>query len=122
MNVIGSRPDGWWRDRHRAMTSLVERLETWKPEGDSVTVVFERPPDPPIESAVIAVRHAPRAASNSADDEIVRLLHADRNPAGIRVATSDRTLADRVRAAGATVYPAERLRHLIEMTGVESAE
>lgn len=25
-NVMGSRPDGWWRDRARAATNLLERL------------------------------------------------------------------------------------------------
>jgi predicted RNA-binding protein with PIN domain len=115
MNVIGSRPDGWWRNRGRAMAALVERLEQWAAtEGDDVTVVFERPPSPPIESAVITVAHAPEAAANSADDEIVRLVQTDAHPEKIRVATSDRTLSDRVRAAGAAVYPAESLRNLID--------
>jgi predicted RNA-binding protein with PIN domain len=115
MNVIGSRPDGWWRDRGRAMTTLVDRLEQWAAaEGADVTVVFERPPSPPIESSVIRVTHAPEPAANSADDEIVRLVGADADPAEIRVATSDRALSDRVRAAGASVYPAERLRNLID--------
>jgi predicted RNA-binding protein with PIN domain len=115
MNVIGSRPDGWWRDRGRAMTTLVDRLEQWAAaEGADVTVVFERPPTPPIESSVITVTHAPEPAANSADDEIVRLVGADADPSEIRVATSDRALTDRVRAAGASVYPAERLRNLID--------
>ena len=115
MNVIGSRPDGWWRNRSRAMTTLVERLEQWAAaEGLDVTVVFERPPSPPIESSVITVAHAPTAAANSADDEIVRLVRADSDPAQIRVATSDRALSERVQAAGARVYPAERLRNLID--------
>ena len=115
MNVIGSRPDGWWRDRGRAMTALVDKLEQWAvAEGADVTVVFEQPPSPPIESSVITVAHAQQAAANSADDEIVRLVLADANPERIRVATSDRTLSDRVRAAGASVYPAERLRNLID--------
>jgi predicted RNA-binding protein with PIN domain len=115
MNVIGSRPDGWWRDRNHAMANLVDRLEQWAlAEGAHVTVVFERPPSPPIESSVITVAHAPKPAANSADDEIVRMLHADANPADILVATSDRTLADRVTAAGASVYPAERLRNIID--------
>lgn len=115
MNVIGCRPDGWWRNRDRAMTTLVERLEQWAAaEGADVTVVFERPPSPPIESSVVKVAHAPEATANSADDEIVRLVHADAHPTEIRVATSDRTLAERVRAAGASVYPAERLRNLID--------
>jgi predicted RNA-binding protein with PIN domain len=115
MNVIGSRPDGWWRDRRRAMAALVDRLEHWAAaEGDAVTVVFERPPSPPIDSSVITVAHAPAAAANSADDEIVRLVRADTRPQEIRVATSDRTLSDRVRAAGASVYPAESFRDLID--------
>jgi predicted RNA-binding protein with PIN domain len=115
MNVIGSRPDGWWRNRSRAMATLVERLEQWATaEGADVTVVFERPPSPPIESAVIDVAHAPQAAANSADDEIVRLVRADADPGQIRVATSDRALSERVQAAGASVYPAEKLRNLID--------
>ncbi|MDT5211387.1 MAG: hypothetical protein QOF67_3802 [Mycobacterium sp.] len=97
------------------MAALVERLEQWAaPEGADVTVVFERPLSPPIESSTINVAHAPKAAPNSADDEIVRLVLADSDPAQIRVATSDRTLADRVLAAGAHVYPAEKLRNLID--------
>ncbi|OBF25870.1 RNA-binding protein [Mycobacterium sp. ACS1612] len=115
MNVIGSRPDGWWRDRRRAMATLVERLEQWAAtEHADVTVVFEQPPSPPIESAVIAVRHAPRPAPNSADDEIVRLVCADAQPEQVCVATSDRTLSARVQHAGASVFPAERLRAIIE--------
>src|SRR3954468_4057980 len=115
MNVIGSRPDGWWRDRGRAMTALVDKLEQWAvAEGADVTVVFERPPSPPIESSVITVAHAPQAAANSADDEIGRPVAAAADPSKTRVATSDRTLSHRVRAAGASVFPAERLRSLID--------
>jgi predicted RNA-binding protein with PIN domain len=115
MNVIGSRPDGWWRDRGRAMAALVERLEHWAAaEGTDVTVVFERPLTPPIESAAITVAHAPKAAPNSADDEIVRLVRADSDPTQIHVATSDRALSERVRAAGAHVYSAESLRNRID--------
>jgi predicted RNA-binding protein with PIN domain len=115
MNVIGSRPDGWWRNRGRAMAALVERLEQWAAaEGADVTVVFERPLSPPIESSTISVTNAPKAAANSADDEIVRLVRDDCDPAQIRVATSDRALSERVQAAGAHVYPAEKLRNLID--------
>ena len=115
MNVIGSRPDGWWRDRGRAMAVLIKRLEQWAAaEGADVTVVFERPLSPPIESSVITIAHAPAAAANSADDEIVRLVRADADPAEIRVATSDRTLSERVQEAGAHVYPAKSLRNLID--------
>jgi hypothetical protein len=63
MNVIGSRPDGWLTNRHGAMLALVDRLERWaSAEGHQVTVVFERPPSPPIRSSVIDIgRHAGRS-------------------------------------------------------------
>ena len=58
MNVIGTRPDGWWKDRDAAMLRLVDLLERWVAGGgDHVTVVFERPPRPPIRSTVVEVRH-----------------------------------------------------------------
>jgi predicted RNA-binding protein with PIN domain len=115
MNVIGSRPDGWWRDRDRAMLRLVDQLERWAAaEGEEVTVVFERPPSPPLRSTVIEVAHAPRARANAADDEIVRRLEASAQTAQVRVVTSDRWLADRARALGAAVVPAEAFRGWIE--------
>src|SRR5437764_2975685 len=102
MNVIGTRPDGWWRDRDAAMLKLVDLLERWAAiAGDEVAVVFERKPSPPIRSSVIEVLHAPKPKPNAADDEIVRLLRADPDPAAVRVVTSDRWLADRASAAGA---------------------
>jgi predicted RNA-binding protein with PIN domain len=115
MNVIGTRPDGWWKNRRRAMVGLVGQLERWAAaEGDHVTVVFERPLSPPIRSSVIEVGHAPKAAANSADDEIVRLVRTDRRPHEIRVVTSDIALADQVRDAGASCYPAASFRKLID--------
>lgn len=111
MNVIGTRPDGWWKDRHAAMVRLVDLCERWvAQEGDDLCVVFERLPSPPIRSTVIEVAHAPRARANSADDEIVRRIAADATPATIRVVTSDRWLADAASAAGATVVGAESFR------------
>jgi hypothetical protein len=77
-------------------------------------VVFEKPPSPPISSTVIAVTHAPRPRRDSADDEIIRLLIADGEPGSVRVVTSDQFLADRARAAGASVEPAGPFRALLE--------
>lgn len=115
MNVIGSKPDGWWKDRRGAMAGLVERLERWaSAENLPVTVVFEGPSASTIESAVVEVAHAPRAHANSADDEIVRLVQADSRPGDITVVTSDGGLAARVREAGALVQPAAGFRELID--------
>jgi len=111
MNVIGTRPDGWWRNRHAAMVRLVDLLERWAAaEGDDVTVVFEQPPRPPIRSTVITVAHARRARANSADDEIVRRLTEAGDAHDVRVVTSDGWLADQVRAAGASVEPSLAFR------------
>jgi predicted RNA-binding protein with PIN domain len=115
MNVIGTRPDAWWRDRDRAMARLVDMLERWAAvTGEDVTVVFERPPSPPIRSTVIEVAHAPKPRANAADDEIVKRLRADPDPAAVRVVTSDRWLADRASAAGATVEGADSFRRRLE--------
>jgi len=123
MNVIGSRPDGWWKDRHGAMEVLVDRLDRWaSAQGDDVTVVFERPPSTEIRSSVIEVAHAPKASANSADDEIVRRVQADPQPNEIRVVTSDKALTERVQQIGASVHRAERFRDLIDPRGTKSKE
>jgi predicted RNA-binding protein with PIN domain len=115
MNVIGTRPDAWWKDRDAAMLRLVDMLERWAAaEGEDVVVVFERAPSPPIRSSVIEVTHAPRPKPNAADDEIVRRLRAEPQPSAVRVVTSDRWLADRASAVGASVIGADSFRTWIE--------
>jgi predicted RNA-binding protein with PIN domain len=115
MNVIGTRPDRWWKDRDAAMLKLVDQLERWAAaDGEDVTVVFERQPSPPIRSTVIEVAHAPKPKANAADDEIVRRLRADPDPHAVRVVTSDRALSDRAHALGATVEGADSFRTRIE--------
>ena len=45
MNVIGSRPTGWWRDRRGAMARLVEELGRYaEAAGEDVTVVLDSDP------------------------------------------------------------------------------
>jgi len=116
MNVIGSRPDGWWKDRDAAMGRLVGELELWaESHGDDVTVVFERQPRPPIVSELVEVAHATRRGADAGDDEIVRRLKAADDPQGFTVVTSDKRLAGRVKAIGAAVVGAgEILRQLGE--------
>jgi predicted RNA-binding protein with PIN domain len=43
MNVIGSRPTGWWHDRPGAMQQLVHELQAL---DEPVTVIFDGRPFP----------------------------------------------------------------------------
>ena len=118
MNVIGSRPDGWWKDREAAMTRLVDQLERWAATaGDEITVVFEQPLSAPSPPGAVEVAHAPRGGPDAADDEILRRIQVDPEPGSFRVVTSDRRLADRVRGVGAPVEPAGRFRALLDSAG-----
>lgn len=115
MNVIGCRPDGWWRDRDAAMARLVVELEEWAARnGAEVTVVFERPPRPRISSPVIEVANAPKPKRDAADEEILRRVRSDSDPASIRVVTSDHMLENLAYGMGATVEPARSFRDRLD--------
>ncbi len=107
-NVIGSKPDGWWRDREGATRRLLDAL---RESGEEAVVVLDAGPeewagrDGPLEVVI-----APRRGRDAADDEIVRLVAADDDPASISVVTSDAGLAARVRALGASVEGAGAFR------------
>lgn len=115
MNVIGTRPDGWWRDRDAAMARLVDRLERHvAASGDEVTVVFERKPGGGLRSSLVEIAYATTRGPDAADFEIVRIVEADPAPRSITVVTSDRWLGDRVSAAGAAVFAAAPFRDRID--------
>ncbi|HYH59836.1 MAG TPA: NYN domain-containing protein [Thermoleophilaceae bacterium] len=110
MNVIGSRPDGWWRDRRGAMERLVADLEAL--EGE-VTVVFDgRPFD--LDGDRVEVVFASRSGRDAADDDIAALAAADHDPATLTVVTSDGDLERRVRENGAVVEGAGSFRRRLE--------
>ncbi|MET0513190.1 MAG: NYN domain-containing protein [Thermoleophilaceae bacterium] len=111
MNVIGSRPTGWWRDRPRAMRDLVDELRTF---GEPVTVVFDGKPFEIEDTAQTEVLFASRRGRNAADDDIAALVAAAEDPAALRVVTSDSALAGRVRAHGAAVVGAGAFRERLE--------
>lgn len=103
-NVVGSRPDGWWRDRPGAARRLIEQLATADEAGtlddDAIVVVLEgqaRSGAAEGEAGRMRVVHA----RGEGDDTIVEQV-GDGSPQ-CRVVTADRELAERVRAVGAEV-------------------
>ncbi|UFR01686.1 NTP pyrophosphohydrolase [Streptomyces sp. Go40/10] len=101
-NVVGSRPDGWWRDRRGAAERLRDRLAGEGLPGHSgpVEIVLV------VEGAARGVASVPgvrvEPAPGSGDDRIVELVA--RNPGRARlVVTADRELRRRVTELGAEV-------------------
>jgi predicted RNA-binding protein with PIN domain len=113
MNVIGSRPDGWWRDRPGAMRRLAARLAAYaRATGEPLTVVFDgRPVDVGQVDGLVEVAFAP-GGPNAADDEIVRRAAASPDP--VTVVTSDRGLRSRLADLGARVEPVSAFRRKLD--------
>jgi predicted RNA-binding protein with PIN domain len=104
-NVMGARPDGWWRDRPAAVRRLLDRLAAYRATtGRTVVLVLDRPQRdlPEGDRDGVLVRYATRHGRDAGDDRIRELLHEDA-PAAVEVVTSDRALAADARAAGARV-------------------
>jgi uncharacterized protein YaiI (UPF0178 family) len=113
MNVIGARPDGWWRDRDAAARRLIAALREL---GDEVTVVLDAgPAELAGRDGSVTVVIAPRRGRDAADDEIARLVAADPDPASMTVVTSDAMLAARVRELGAAVEGAGGFRRRLRI-------
>lgn len=105
MNVIGARPDGWWRDRDGAVRRLHAGLTVLAETADDtfVLVLDGRPlPDLPERDAPVGVRYARRAGADAADDRIVELVGGDAEPQALTVVTADRGLRGRLAVLGVT--------------------
>ncbi|HEX3782102.1 MAG TPA: NTP pyrophosphohydrolase [Pseudonocardiaceae bacterium] len=119
-NVVGSVPDGWWRDRAGANRRLRDALAPVAADGLSTAGVPDWAKRPPVE-VVLVVEGAARnvtgtdevrvvAASGSGDDAIVELVRAEGADRPCAVITADRGLRERVTALGATVLGPRTVR------------
>jgi predicted RNA-binding protein with PIN domain len=122
MNVIGARPDGWWRDRDGAARRLLRRLQRAATRTDDVlTLVLDGRPPPGLAEGNhggVELRYARRSGRDAADDRIVELVTAETDRAGLRVVTSDRDLTERVLALGATTEGAGTFLRRLDRLGV----
>ena len=103
-NVVGSRPDGWWRDRAGAARRLVDQVRAAVVSGvltPPVVVVLEGAARRGVEEGVVdavEVVHAP----GEGDDTLAERC-APGDDGAVTLVTADRGLADRARRAGAEV-------------------
>ncbi|SEE65163.1 hypothetical protein SAMN05216489_07604 [Streptomyces sp. 3213] len=101
-NVVGSVPDGWWRDRRGAAERLRDRLASDGVPGlpDPVEIVLV------VEGAARGVESVPGvrvdSAPGSGDDRMVELV-AGAGGRSCLVVTADRELRRRVTELGAEV-------------------
>jgi len=101
-NVVGSVPDGWWRDRKGAAERLRDRLAKDGLPGrtDPVEIVLV------VEGAARGVASVPGvrvdSAPGSGDDRMVELV-AESGDRPCLVVTADRELRRRVTELGAEV-------------------
>ncbi|MFJ6216525.1 NTP pyrophosphohydrolase [Streptomyces sp. NPDC092296] len=122
-NVVGSVPDGWWRDRRGAAERLRDSLAgiaaaglpegggapSWACGGPLEVLLV-------VEGAARGVAEVPgvrvASATGSGDDLIVRLAAAEGPSTGRRclVATADRELRSRLTALGAAVVGPRTVR------------
>src|SRR5262245_4151642 len=107
-NVMGSRPDGWWKDRAGAARRLVTQIGDWASED--VLVYFDGAPVAGMPAPEhVEVRYATRRGRDAADDDIAALVGGHPEPGSLVVVTSDAELAGRVREHGARVEGARWL-------------
>ncbi|MFD5161713.1 NTP pyrophosphohydrolase [Streptomyces hawaiiensis] len=101
-NVVGSVPDGWWRDRRGAAERLRDRLasEGLPAVSGPVEIVLV------VEGAARGVESVPgvrvSSAPGSGDDHIVEAV-ASAGDRSVLVITADRELRRRVGELGADV-------------------
>lgn len=125
-NVMGSRADGWWRNRAEAAIRLVGDIaRVARARGGEWTIVFDglAPTDLPPHDFVSVV-HAGHRRRNAADDRLVELVGALPRPETALVYTADAELRARVQLFGARVVGARMLldaiaarRHEVQAKG-----
>jgi len=99
-NVVGSRPDGWWRDRAGAAARLHGRLAVADTSYDEIVLVLEgqaKAGVPKGKDAHLRTVHAARDGDSTIADEARSLREQD---ADVVVVTADRGLQQRVEVLG----------------------
>jgi len=101
-NVVGARPDGWWKDRAGAAARLHERLLVADVEYDVVVLVLEGQAKGGVRAgrdAHVRTVHAPRDGDATI---VAEARKAAEKGGSVVVVTADRALDARVHGVGAS--------------------
>jgi len=101
-NVVGARPDGWWKDRAGAARRLHEELLVADIEHDHVVLVLEGQAKGGVRPGRDAHVRTVHAARDGDATIVAEARAAVERGHGVVVVTADRALDARVHGVGAT--------------------
>lgn len=111
-NVVGARPDGWWKDRAAAASRLHDQVRDADLPDDEIVLVLEgaaKQGVPAGRSPGLRVVHAPKDGDSTIVAEVKR-AHARGHR--VRVVTADRALIANVSAFASDLSPTWLLERL----------
>jgi predicted RNA-binding protein with PIN domain len=112
-NVVGSRPDGWWRDRAGAAARLHGRLVVADTSYDEIVLVLEGQAKAGVPRGRDGHLRTVHASKDGDASIIEAAADARGNGHDVVVITADRALAQRVESLGCrTMSPSWLLAHL----------
>ncbi|ABL82767.1 MULTISPECIES: hypothetical protein [unclassified Nocardioides] len=100
-NVVGSRPDGWWKDRAGAARRLHERLLVADPSYDEVVLVLEGAAKAGVRAGRDGHVRTVHAKGHGDDTILEQARAAAERGDRVAVVTADRMLQARVQGVGA---------------------
>lgn len=100
-NVVGSRPDGWWKDRAGATRRLHEALMTADPSYDRLVLVVEGAAKGGVPAGRDGHVHTVHAKGSGDDTIVEQVVSARERGPRVAVVTADRALQARVQELGA---------------------
>jgi predicted RNA-binding protein with PIN domain len=113
-NVVGSRPDGWWRDRARAAQRLHGRLAVADLSYDEVVLVLEGQARSGVPAGADGPLRTVHAARDGDSALVAAVRDAREQDEAVVVVTADRNLRQRVEAVGARVMSPTWLYSVLE--------